>query len=101
MLRLVEIALLLTPLAGFVAWRWLVPEGPSPRVLALWAGVLLALAVSLFWLSGEDTLPPGAVYVPPQIENGAVVPGHAGVEPEQTREMPGQAGVGRGHVGPR
>ena len=78
MLRLVEVALLLTPLVGFVVWRWLVPEGPSPRLLALWAGMLIALAVALFWLSAEDTLPPGAVYVPPRLENGAVVPGHAG-----------------------
>lgn len=78
MLRLLEIALFLAPFAAFLAWRFTMPEGPSRALLIAWAGALIVLALALAWMSQENTLPPGASYVPPHIENGVVVPGHGG-----------------------
>lgn len=78
MLRLVEIALFVAPFAAFLAWRFLLPEGPSRVMLIAWAGALIVLAATLAWLSEENTLPPGASYVPPHIENGVIVPGSGG-----------------------
>jgi Family of unknown function (DUF6111) len=75
-LRLVEIALFLLPFAAFVAWRVLLPKGPSTRVVAGAAAVLVLLAAALVWLSQDDTLPPGADYVPPHFEDGVIVQGH-------------------------
>jgi hypothetical protein len=77
-LRLVEIALFLAPFAAFLTWRLLMPDGLSRAFLIAWAGVLIVLGAALAWLSQEDTLPPGATYVPSHIENGVVVPGHGG-----------------------
>ncbi len=81
MLRLVEIALFLSPFAAFVAWRALLPHGgPSRGHVALAAVILAILAGMLVWLSNEDTLPPGTQYVPPHMKDGAIVEGH-GVKP--------------------
>ena len=78
MLRLVEILLFLSPFAAFALWRVLAPVGgPSPRVLAIAAGVLVLLLGALLWYRAEDALPPGSTYVPPTFEDGRIVPGHA------------------------
>ncbi|MBN8875409.1 MAG: hypothetical protein J0H67_21435 [Rhodospirillales bacterium] len=76
MLRLVEFALFLLPFALFLAWRLALPRGPSRGLMIAACLALLVLAVSLAWMSGDDTLPPGATYVPPHLEDGAIVPGH-------------------------
>lgn len=78
MLRLAELALFLVPFALFLAWRLALPRGPSRAMVLAAATALLVLAATLFWLSGEDTLAPGATYVPPHLEGGVIVPGHGG-----------------------
>jgi hypothetical protein len=75
-LRLVEIALFLAPFAAFFVWRAALPRGgPSRLTVGIGVAIVLALAAMLGWLSGEDTLPPGAQYIPPHVENGVIVPG--------------------------
>lgn len=41
------------------------------------ACVLVLLAATLVWLSREYALPPGTVYVPAEVRDGRIVPGHA------------------------
>ena len=78
MLRLVELALFLTPFVVFAAWRFLAMEGgPSVRVVVGAACVLALLAGVLIWLSQEDTVPAGANYAPARFQNGKVVSGEA------------------------
>jgi hypothetical protein len=77
MLRLVELALFLTPFAVFAAWRFLALEGGPPvRVVLGAACVLAVLAGALIWLSREDALPPGVGYEPPRLQDGKVVSAH-------------------------
>lgn len=79
MLRLAELVLFLSPFAAFVLWRLLAAEGgPSLRVVLLSACCIVALAGVLFWLSRRDVLPPGAPYVPAHLQDGRIIPGHAG-----------------------
>jgi hypothetical protein len=78
MLRLAELALFVVPFAFFVIWRVLAKDGgPSVRLLVAAACVLAALAGVLAWLSQENALPPGAAYVPAQIQDGEIVSGRA------------------------
>ena len=77
MLRLLEIVLFLAPFVAFAAWRLLAPaSGPSVWVLIAAAGALILLAGGLIWFSREAALPPGAGYVPAQLQNGQIVQGH-------------------------
>lgn len=41
------------------------------------ACTLVVLAGMLVWLRREHALPTGAAYVPAQLQNGSIVPGHA------------------------
>jgi hypothetical protein len=78
MLRLVELALFLTPFAAFLIWRLAAVEGgPSIGILVGFGCALLAIAAVLIWLSEDRALPPGASYAPAQIEDGRIVSGHA------------------------
>jgi len=77
MLRLAELVLFLSPFAVFAIWRLLAAEGgPSLRVVLVSACFVVVLAGALFWLNRRDALPPGTEYVPAQLQNGRVVPGH-------------------------
>jgi hypothetical protein len=78
MLRLVELALFLTPFVVFIIWRFVAVERGPPLRLLLGAGcVLLVLAGALFWLSEDRALPPGSIYAPARLENGHIVSGRA------------------------
>ena len=80
MLRLAELALFLAPLAGYLAWRRTLARGapPSwPALAATLAGLLL-FGAGLAWFGVSERLPPGARYVPPQLIDGRIVPGHGG-----------------------
>lgn len=85
MIRLAEFALFLAPLGAYLLWRSTVArgqQGPSPRVLsAIFAGLLLFGAV-LAWFGVHDRLPPGARYIPAELRDGRIVPGH-GAGPRQ------------------
>jgi hypothetical protein len=77
MLRLVELALFLSPFVFFAIWRAAGTDGgPSVRVVAAAACVLLLLAGVLVWLSQDDVLPAGTAYAPARLENGRIVAGH-------------------------
>ena len=78
MLRFVELALFLAPFAVFAIWRFTAKErGPSVHIIVGAACVLAVLAGVLVWLSQEDSLPPGASYEPPRLQDGKVIAGHA------------------------
>ena len=77
MLRLLELALFISPFAAFALWRLLAPaRGPSPLVVAFAACALALAAGTLFWLSRADVLPADTSYAPAQFENGRLVPSH-------------------------
>lgn len=81
MIRLLEIALFLTPLGAYALWRTTVArgqDGPSPRVLAMLLAGLLLFGGVLAWFGVHDRLPPGARYIPAELRDGQVVPGHGG-----------------------
>jgi hypothetical protein len=79
MLRLVELALFLTPFIVFAVWRFVAAEGGlSTRVVIGAACLLAVLAGALIWLSQENALPPGANYEPARLQDGRVISGHAG-----------------------
>lgn len=78
MLRLVELALFLTPIAAFLAWRIAAAErGPSPRIVLGFGCLLLLLTGALIWLSEDRALPPGATYAPARMQDGRIIAGHA------------------------
>ncbi len=81
MIRLIELALFLAPIAAYVLWRVTAARGqvgPSPRVLSAILVGLLVLGGGLAWFGVHERLPAGARYVPAQLRDGRVVPGHAG-----------------------
>jgi hypothetical protein len=92
-LRFAEIALLATPIVVFVAWRLLAPAAGPPTILVIAVtGTVVAMGGLLLLLRYQDAAPPGAGYVPAQLEDGRILPSH--VEP-LTRERGGPASPGR------
>ncbi|MGA8197702.1 MAG: DUF6111 family protein [Acetobacteraceae bacterium] len=78
MLRLVELALFLSPFVFFAIWRAVGTDGgPSIKVVGAAACVLALLAGTLVWLSLHQALPPGTAYAPAHLEDGRIVSGHA------------------------
>jgi hypothetical protein len=78
-LRLSEFALFVSPFLLFGVWRLAAAYGfPSATAVVLAAGALLVMLAALMWIGEERALPPGAGYVPARLENGRIVPGHAG-----------------------
>jgi hypothetical protein len=78
MLRLAEFALLLAPLAAFIAWRLLDARGgPSNVVLVSATVAVCVIAAVLFWLVDTEGLRRGTAYVPATMQDGRIVPGHA------------------------
>jgi Family of unknown function (DUF6111) len=76
--RLTELLLFLTPVALFVVWRLTASVGgPSRGLILAAAGALACLAVALAWFSQHNALPPRASYVPAQVQDGHIIPGHA------------------------
>ena len=81
MIRAAELALFLAPLGAYVLWRVTVARGqagPSPQVLAAISIALLLFGGGLAWFGVHQRLPAGAHYVPAELRNGQIVPGHAG-----------------------
>ena len=79
MTRLVELALLLTPLAAYLLWRTLVSRGvpnPSRHTLIVLAAAVTLLGGSLVVLSFSERHAGTSHYVPAHLENGRVIPGH-------------------------
>ena len=81
LLRFLEEATVLVPVALYFLWRftWGRGEPPSHRAVALIAAGVAALGLMLFWLgTHEDQGRPGAPYVPARLRDGRVLPGHSG-----------------------
>lgn len=77
-MRLTEIALYVAPFLLFAIWRLGAARGvPSLAALTIAAGAVLVMIGVLIWFSRNRALPPDSVYVPAQLQNGHVVPGHA------------------------
>jgi hypothetical protein len=77
-LRLTELVLFLAPFVAFLAWRLTAGSGGPPRVVLIGAACALALlAGMLAWLGRERSFPPGTAYVPAELQDGRIVPGHA------------------------
>jgi hypothetical protein len=81
MIRAAELALFLAPLGAYILWRITVARGqvgPSPQVLAIILIGLLLFGGGLAWFGVHDRLPAGARYIPAELRDGRIVPGHAG-----------------------
>lgn len=76
MLRLIEVVLFLLPFAGYGAWLWF---GRRYTQQLLWGtvGAMLVMVLSAAWLELTDVVPPDMAYVPPHMQDGQIVPGHA------------------------
>ena len=78
MLRLLELSLFLVPVLLYAVWRTSAAEGgPPPRVIIMLAAGIFLMAGFLFWFSQEGDVDPTATYVPPMMQDGRLVPGHA------------------------
>jgi hypothetical protein len=77
MLRLVELALFLSPFLAFAAWRYFSSEpGPSTRIVIAAACLIIVLAVALIWLGGDRAISPHDAYAPARYEDGHIIAGH-------------------------
>ena len=80
MTRVIEAALLLSPLISYALWRYLVYRGlpnPSRQTLIIFAAGVFVLGAGLIWTSLSERHAEGTHYVPAQFENGRVIPGHS------------------------
>jgi hypothetical protein len=76
--RLIEILLFLTPFVGFAVWRLVVPsERPPIWLVTGAAGFVLVMLALLIWLRARDASDSQQSYVPAQMLDGRIVPGHA------------------------
>ena len=77
-MRFVELALFVAPFVFFAAWRLVGGGGgPSRKLVVMATCIVVALAGALYWFRREEAIAPGMRYVPAQLEDGRVVPGHA------------------------
>ncbi len=77
MLRLTEFALFLAPFVAFAVWRFaLGGRAPSAGAVAAAVGAVALLAAALLWFAQNRALLRGAAYVPAELRNGRIVPGH-------------------------
>jgi hypothetical protein len=79
--RLIEILLFLTPFVGFAVWRLVVPSERPPMWLVTGAvGFVVVMLALLIWLRARDASDALQTYVPAQLRDGRVVPGHAATQ---------------------
>lgn len=74
-----EFMVFLVPLLAFVLWRLAVArglDGPAPAHLVIILIGLLTVGATLVFIALHERLPPGR-YVPAQVRDGRIVPGHS------------------------
>ncbi|MGE0628814.1 MAG: DUF6111 family protein [Hyphomicrobiaceae bacterium] len=88
MIRLIieNLLLLLAPTLIYLAYQWIVRRedtsgrqilSDAPLVLLGLMGITLMAIVLLFFANTHKGGKPGVGYVPPQVKDGKIVPGHA------------------------
>lgn len=78
-MRLAELALFLAPLAAYILWRVTVRRGlpgPSRRTLVVILAGLLLFGAGLAWTAIRERHPANSHYVPAELRNGRIIPGH-------------------------
>lgn len=78
-MRLIELVLLLAPVAAFVLWRVLAARNarsPSVQTLAALVVVLALLGGGLVWFSLSERSAGDTRYVPARLDGTRIVPGH-------------------------
>ncbi len=79
--------MLALPFVVFLAWRLMAPAAGPPRVLVIAVtGTAAAMTVLLLVLWYEEAAPPGAKYVPAQLENGRILPSRVDPPPPSHAE---------------
>ena len=77
-MRLIEIALFLSPFVAFAVLRLVLPARGLPSwVLPLFGAAVATMLALLLYLRSFDAGDAGQAYVPARLEDGRVVPGHA------------------------
>ncbi len=80
--RLIEIVLFLIPFLGFAAWRvWFPSPLPPPWLIYGLAGFACLMLIALVWVWHLDAGDGNQAYVPAEMRDGHVVPGHAAAPP--------------------
>jgi hypothetical protein len=78
MLRLVEVALFLSPFAAFLAWRLLASSRIASRnVIGMALAALVAVSAALVWFGLDRRLASDGDYVPAEWTGGRIIPGHS------------------------
>jgi hypothetical protein len=75
MVRFAEIGFFLVPFLLFAAW-WVLGARATAGLLWASAAAVALLAAVTIWYGLERSLPAGTPYVPAQVHDGVVVPGH-------------------------
>jgi peptidoglycan/LPS O-acetylase OafA/YrhL len=79
MIRLGELALFFAPLAAYILWRITIRRGmpgPSRLMLTVILALLLLFGAGLAYFGVHERDPAGTHYVPAELRNGRIVPGH-------------------------
>ena len=77
MLGLIEFSLFLVPIAIYAIWRFTAAQGgPSPGALIAGAITVIILGIALLLYIREERLDPAAIYIPPKLQDGRLIPGH-------------------------
>ena len=74
-MRWAELGLFASPFLLYAAWR-LAAARAQPAIVWGVAALVACLAAGTVWYGLTRRLPPGERYVPAQIQDGRIVPGH-------------------------
>lgn len=79
MIRLGELALFFAPVAAYILWRVTIRRGrpgPSPQMLVAILASLMLFGAGMAYFGIHERDPAGTHYVPAELRNGRIVPGH-------------------------
>ena len=78
MIRAIELLLFAAPLGVYAMWRmgWFRNVRPTRQTLIVGLAGLLALGAALAWAGLRERHPESSRYVPAEMRDGQIVPGH-------------------------